>query len=79
MINLSKERKEEIVDRIKLHFHNELDLEIGGFDAEFILDFFTREIGGHFYNQALADVHALLERQMESMADTLYELQKPTN
>jgi uncharacterized protein (DUF2164 family) len=37
----------------------------------------VKEIGGYFYNQALTDVHALLEKQMESIADNIYELEKP--
>ena len=79
MIEFSKENKEEIIAKIKIHFQEELDQELGGFDAEFLLDFFTKEIGGYFYNQALADVYTLLENQMELMADTIYELEKPVS
>ena len=76
MIELSKETKQEVISKIKRYFQQELDQEIGGFDAEFLLDFFTKEIGGHFYNQALADVHLLLEKHMESMTDTVLLLEK---
>ncbi len=76
MIKFSKENREEIVSRIKTYFRDELNQDIGGFDAEFLLDFFAKEIGCYFYNQALTDVHALLEKQMESMADTIYALEK---
>lgn len=79
MIKLSKANKEEIILKIKTHFRDELGQDIGGFDTEFLLDFFVKEIGPHFYNQALADVHALLEKQMESMADTIYDLEKPVS
>jgi uncharacterized protein (DUF2164 family) len=77
MIEFSKAYKEEILSKIKRHFSDELGQEIGGFDAEFLLDFFVKEIGGYFYNQALTDVHALLEKQMESIADSIYALEKP--
>ncbi len=79
MIKFSKENREEIVSRIKTYFRDELNQEIGGFDAEFLLDFFAKEIGCYFYNQALTDVHALLEKQMESMVDTIYSLEKPVS
>jgi len=79
MIELAKENKEEIVSKIKTYFLDELNQEIGQFDAEFLLDFFAKEIGCYFYNQALTDVHALLETQMESMADTIYDLEKPVS
>lgn len=77
MIEFSKENKEEIILKIKTHFRDELNQEIGGFDAEFLLDFFVKEMGCYFYNQALTDVHALLEKQMDLMADTIYDLEKP--
>lgn len=79
MIDFTKETKETIIAKIKTHFSEELNQEIGGFDAEFLLDFFVKEIGNHFYNQALSDIHTLLEKQMESMADTIFDLEKPVS
>jgi len=79
MIEFSKENKDEVILKIKMHFREQLNQEIGGFDAEFLLDFFSKEIGCYFYNQALTDIHALLEKQMESMADTIYDLEKPVS
>ena len=77
MIEFSKENKDEVILKIKMHFREQLNQEIGGFDAEFLLDFFSKEIGCYFYNQALTDIHALLEKQMDLMADTIYDLEKP--
>ena len=79
MIKISKENKDEIIAKIKTYFREELDQEIGGFDAEFLLDFFAKELGCYFYNQALTDVHTLLEKQMESIEDTIYSLEKPVS
>ena len=79
MIKISKENKEEIITKIKTYFREELEQEIGGFDAEFLLDFFAKELGCYFYNQALTDVHTLLEKQMESIEDTIYSLEKPVS
>ncbi len=50
---------------------------MGDFDAEFLLDFFSDEIGGFIYNRALADVHAVLETKLDAMSDSIYELEKP--
>ena len=79
MIEFSKENKQEIIEKIKIYFQSEFNQEIGGFDAEFLLDFFAKEIGGYFYNQALTDVHALLEKQTESLVDTIYGLEQPVS
>jgi uncharacterized protein (DUF2164 family) len=79
MIKISRENKQEIIEKIKAYFRDNLNQEIGGFDAEFLLDFFAKEIGGYFYNQALTDVHGLLEKQTESLVDTIYGLEQPVS
>lgn len=77
MINLSKSNKKAVVEKIKTYFKEELEQDIGSFDAEFLLDFFISEIGAYFYNQALSDAHLLLERHMETMTEIIYDLEKP--
>ncbi len=77
-IEFTKEEKELIVRKIQLYFGEELNSEIGQFDAQFLLDFFSEEIGGYFYNRGLYDAQALLERRMEEITDTIYELEKIT-
>jgi len=76
-IKFSKEEKAVIVNKIKIYFHEELNQEIGGFDAEFLLDFFAEELGVYFYNRALSDVHAMVDEQMTMVVDKIYEMEKP--
>ena len=77
-IKISKQDKEAIVNKIQLYFNDELDQKIGQFDAEFLLDFFLKEVGGYFYNQALADALQVIESKVEDISDTFYSLEKPT-
>lgn len=77
-IKFTKDEKEVLVKKIKLYFGEELDQEIKQFDAEFLLDFFTDEIGPYFYNRGLYDAQALLESKIESITDGFYEIEKPT-
>lgn len=77
-IEFSKEEKEIITKRIQRYFREELDQEIGQFDAQFLLDFFATEIGPYFYNRGLYDAQATLERRVEDISDALYELEKIT-
>lgn len=77
MIKFSPEEKQLIIPKIKMYFREELDRDIGSFDAEFLLDFFAEEIGCFFYNRALADVHGLIENQLETIVDKMYELEIP--
>ena len=77
IIKFTKEEKEQMVPLIQEYLKEELDCEAGSFDAEFLLEFFTREMGGFIYNRALTDVHALLDSRLESMSESIYELERP--
>ena len=77
-IEFTKDEKAVIVGKIKLYFHEELKQEIGSFDAEFLLGFFTEEIGAYFYNRGLYDARAVLEQRLESIDEAIYEIEKPT-
>ncbi len=76
-IEFSKDERALIVDRIKLYFNDELNQSIGQFDAGFLLDFFTEEIGPYYYNRGLIDAQAVIEEKMESISDALYEIEQP--
>lgn len=78
-IEFSKEEKEVIVKKIQLFFREELDREIGQFDAQFLLDFFSKEIGAFFYNRGLYDAQAILSHRIEEISDTIFELEKITD
>ena len=47
-IKLSTDETERIVGRIKSYFRDELDQELGSFEANFLLEFFAREVGAPF-------------------------------
>lgn len=40
-IKLGEDEKAQMVQKVKMYFREELDQEIGGFDAEFLIDFFS--------------------------------------
>ena len=77
-IKFSKEEKEIICKKIQMYFHEELDQELGQFDAQFLLDFFSEEIGSYFYNRGLYDAQAILENRMESISEAIYDIEKMT-
>ncbi len=68
--------KAELVLRLQRYFKDELQQEIGSFDAEFLLDFFSEQIGCYFYNQGLADALATFEGKLEEIADSIYQLEQ---
>jgi uncharacterized protein (DUF2164 family) len=77
-IRFSSGEKAQIVEKIKGYFERELEMEIGGFDAEFLLDFFSDKIGPYYYNRGLQDARAVIEEKLENVADALYEIEQPT-
>ena len=70
--------KAEIIAKIQKYFDRELGQEIGRFDAEFLLDFFAREIGNYFYNQGLYDAQAILSTKLDDLNDAISQLELPT-
>jgi uncharacterized protein (DUF2164 family) len=78
-IEFSKDEKSLIVQKIKSYFSDKLDQEIGQFDAEFLLDFFSDEIGSYYYNRGLQDARAVLEGRLEDIDEAIYEIEKSTD
>ena len=70
--------KAAIVEKIKAYFTDELSHDIGTFEAEFLIDFFAEELGGHFYNQGLYDAQALFLKKVDEMSDSIVELEMVT-
>jgi len=77
-IKFSKNELQVLVPKIQRYVSEELDKEIGSFDAEFLLNFFSEELGSYFYNRGLYDAQAALDLRVESIAEAMYELEKPT-
>jgi len=77
MIEFSKEEKQALVEKIRTYMNDELDQEIGQFDAEFLLDFFSDNIGKFYYNRGLYDAQAILEARLDAITEAVAELEKP--
>ncbi|RLQ20852.1 DUF2164 family protein [Seongchinamella sediminis] len=78
-INFSKEETDVMASKIKRYFNDELDQEIGAFEAEFLIDFIAKEMGPYFYNRGLSDAHTLFSEKAEEIGYLVQELEKPTS
>jgi uncharacterized protein (DUF2164 family) len=76
-IEFTREEKDFLTRKIQQYIEKELDFEIGGFDAEFLLDFFAKEVGAYFYNKGLSDAKLILDMKLDEMSDALYAIEKP--
>ena len=73
---LSDEKRQELTDTIKTYLLDELDVDVGSFEAGFFLDFLIRELGPAIYNQAIYDTQAALNQQIERLSEDLLQLEK---
>ena len=77
-IKFSREELESIVQKLQDYFSNELDQELGQFEAEFLVDFFSKEMGSHYYNLGLLDARAIFESKIETIDEEIFSIQKDT-
>ncbi|HCM1035086.1 TPA: DUF2164 domain-containing protein [Vibrio parahaemolyticus] len=76
MIKLERAQKETLASAIQDYMQDELSIEIGQFDSEFLIDFFTDKLGAVYYNKGVEDAKAVIERRMLEMSDELYEIEQ---
>lgn len=77
-IRFNEEQKALLSQKLKKYIAEELDHEVGQFEAEFLLDFISNEIGGHYYNKGLEDAGSIIAAKFEDINDALYEIEAPT-
>ncbi|MBM5061755.1 DUF2164 domain-containing protein [Vibrio parahaemolyticus] len=75
MIKLERAQKETLASAIQDYMQDELSIEIGQFDSEFLIDFITDKLGAVYYNKGVEDAKAVIERRMLEMSDELYEIE----
>lgn len=75
-ISFSKEETERIVSKVKKYLSEELDFDIGSFEAEFLIEFLAKEIGPYFYNRGVSDAHTLFNEKSEEIGYLFQELEK---
>lgn len=76
-IKLSPEQISRTTNKIKHYFDQELQQDIGQFEAEFLLDFFAKEIGIHYYNKGIQDAGVLVNEKFEDLQHALFETEQP--
>ena len=66
-IKLTPPIKEKIIYELQSYFSNERDEDLGNIGAELLIDFILKEVGPMIYNQALIDVHELMEEKLDDI------------
>ncbi|TNC87553.1 MAG: hypothetical protein CSH37_00150 [Thalassolituus sp.] len=76
-MEFTSEEKARMVQKVQMYFREELDDELGSFQAEFLIDFFAEEMGGFFSNRGLHDAETLMAEKLADISDALLMLEKP--
>jgi len=66
-LEVTKERRNEMVMEIKNYFLKEREEEIGDLAAGLILDFILEKIAPEFYNQGVYDSHTYMGDAVEDL------------
>lgn len=66
-LKLSKEKREQMKNEIKVYFSNERDEDLGDLGAGLILDFIIEELAPEFYNQGVFDAYQYMNDRMEDV------------
>ena len=77
MAGLEKDDRTALARTLRAYLKDELDVEIGGLDAEFLLDVMAERLGPRFYNQGLRDAATALANRMDVLTEALEELERP--
>ena len=72
-IEISRERRAELVASIQRYDVEKMDEPIGNLDAEFLLEFLVEEIGPSIYNQAIRDAQAVLQDRIGEVDAICFE------
>jgi uncharacterized protein (DUF2164 family) len=75
-IEFTPEQLALMVDKLQAYFERELGQELEQFDAEFLLDFLSKNMGAHYYNLGLQDARAIIEARVETISDDIYTIEK---
>lgn len=77
-IKFTAQQKESMVQKLQTYLEQELELDIGQFDTEFLLDFVATELGAYYYNRGLHDARAIFEERLNTIDDDIYAIEKET-
>lgn len=66
-IELTKEKRKDMISAIKNYFYNEREEELGDLASSLILDFIIEELAPEFYNQGVYDSYKYMNDRIEDL------------
>ncbi|CAM2886910.1 DUF2164 domain-containing protein [Vibrio neptunius] len=75
-IEFTSQQKQAMSSALLRYLEDELNIEIGQFDAEFMMDFIIEAFGPAFYNKGLTDAQMVMQRKVMDIADEIDEIKQ---
>ncbi len=75
-LKLDKDIRSRLTQEIRTYLDEELEIEVGNMDVEFLIDFLSGSLGAHFYNLGLKDAQALFARKADDITDEIYAMER---
>ncbi len=75
-IRFSEEETAALVHELQQYCAQELEVDLGRFDAEFLLGFISKKMGPYFYNRGLYDAQALVQEATNTMVEAIDAIEK---
>ena len=76
-IKISAELRKDLAIQVKSYLSEELDVEIGNMDSEFLIDFLMKTMGPRCYNAGVRDAANAVSERFEQISDDLMVLELP--
>ena len=73
---LNQQQIQALAVDVQRYLRDSLEVELGQFDVQFLLDFIIDKAGREIYNQALNDAQTALAGRLESLQAAIWDLEK---
>ena len=72
-IEISMERREDLVARLQAFFRDQFDEEISAFRTGELLEFVAGALGPHLYNQGVQDARRFMQQRLDDLDGEVHE------
>ena len=76
-IAFDNQTRDELARLLARKLKDELDVEVGLFEAQDLLAFLAENLGPYFYNQGLYDAQAAVKGRLDSVVEAIEAIEKP--
>lgn len=78
-LELNLDEREHLARLVQQHLDSELDVELGRFEAEALVELLIKDLGAVFYNKGLLDAQAVFSKSLDQVQEEIYALEMPVS